>query len=69
MQKYEVFQALSKLEQDIFLMAQLKVMDGETISNSKRLKRKIRSNKRTIFIGIIIHHFVRKFILKILENI
>ena len=45
----ESFQALSKVEQDIFLMAQLKVMDGGIISNSKRLKRKIRSNKRTLY--------------------
>ena len=45
----EAFQALSKSEQDIFLMAQLKVMDGGIISNSKRLKRKIRSNKRTFY--------------------
>ena len=45
----EAFQALSKLKQDIFLMAQLKVMDGRTISNSKRLKKKTRSNKRTFY--------------------
>jgi hypothetical protein len=47
----EDFQALSKSEQDIFLMAQLKVMidGGIIISNSKRLKRKIRSNKRTFY--------------------
>ena len=45
----EDFQALSKSEQDIFLMAQLKVMDGGIISNSKRLKRKIRFNKRTFY--------------------
>ena len=45
----ESFQALSKLEQDIFLMAQLKVMDGRIISNSKRLKRKVRFNKRIFY--------------------
>jgi len=45
----EAFQALSKLEQDIFLMAQLKVMDGGTISNSKHFKKKTRSNKRTFY--------------------
>ena len=45
----EDFQALSKSEQDIFLMAQLKVMDGRIISNSKCLKRKIISNKRTFY--------------------
>ena len=41
--------ALFKLEQDIFLMAQLKVMDGRTISNSKHFKKKTRSNKRTFY--------------------
>jgi hypothetical protein len=45
----ESFQALSKSKQDIFLMAQLKVMDGGIISSSKRFKRKIRSNKRTFY--------------------
>jgi hypothetical protein len=33
----ESFQALSKPEQDIFLMAQLKAMDGGSISTSRRL--------------------------------
>ncbi|CAG8468282.1 10547_t:CDS:2, partial [Diversispora eburnea] len=37
------FQALSKSEQEIFLI------DGGIISNSKCLKRKIRSNKRTFY--------------------
>ena len=45
----EAFQALSRSEQDIFLMAQLKVMDGGTISNSRRLKKKIHTNKRTFY--------------------
>ena len=45
----ESFQALSKVEQDIFLMAQLKAMDGGSISTSRRLKKKIRSNKRTFY--------------------
>ena len=45
----EDFQALSKSEQDIFLMAQLKVIDGGITSSSKHLKRKIRSNKRTFY--------------------
>ena len=45
----EAFQALSKPEQDIFLMAQLKVMDGGSISSSRRLKKKARINKRTIY--------------------
>jgi hypothetical protein len=45
----ESFQALSKMEQDIFLMAQLKAMDGESTSTSRRLKKKARSNKRTFY--------------------
>ena len=45
----EAFQALSKLEQDIFLMAQLKAMDGGAISTSRRLKNKIRANKKTFY--------------------
>ena len=45
----ESFQALSKSEQDIFLMAQIKAMDGGTISTSRRLKKKTRSNKRTFY--------------------
>jgi hypothetical protein len=45
----ESFQALSKMEHDIFLMAQLKAMDGESTSTSRRLKKKARSNKRTFY--------------------
>ena len=45
----ESFQALTKLEQDIFLMAQLKAMNGGSISISRRLKKKTRSNKRTFY--------------------
>ena len=45
----EAFQALSKSEQDIFLMAQLKVMDGGSVSASRRLKKKVRINKRTLY--------------------
>ena len=45
----ESFQALTKLEQDIFLMAQLKAMDGGSISTSRRLKKKTRSNKKTFY--------------------
>src|SRR6266487_2266618 len=45
----ESFQALSKTEQDIFLMAQLKAMDGGLTSTSRRLKKKTRSNKRTFY--------------------
>jgi hypothetical protein len=45
----EAFQALSKSEQDIFLMAQLKAMDGGSISISRHLKKKSRVNKRTLY--------------------
>ena len=45
----EAFQALSKSEQDIFLMAQLKAMYGGSISTSRCLKKKTRSNKRTFY--------------------
>src|SRR6185369_9010453 len=45
----ESFQALSKSEQDIFLMAQLKAMDGGSISTSRHLKKKTKSNKRTFY--------------------
>ena len=45
----EAFQALSKPEQDIFLMAQLRAMDGGSISASRRLKKKVRVNKRTLY--------------------
>src|SRR5947199_820069 len=45
----ESFQALSKPEQDIFLMAQLKAMDGGLTSTSRRLKKRTRSNKKTFY--------------------
>ena len=45
----ESFQALSKIEQDIFLMAQIKAMDGGSASTSRCLKKKTRSNKRTFY--------------------
>ena len=45
----EAFQALSRSEQDIFLMAQLKAMNGGEITTSRRLKRKMRTNKRTFY--------------------
>ena len=45
----EAFQALSKTEQDIFLMAQLKSMDGGVTNTSRRLKKKARVNKRTFY--------------------
>jgi hypothetical protein len=55
----ESFQALSKVEQDIFLMAQLKAMDGGLIS----LKIKPDLIKELSTIGITIHFFVKKLIL------
>ena len=45
----EAFQALSNTEQDIFLMAQLKAMNGGEITASRRLKKKTRTNKRTFY--------------------
>ena len=45
----EAFQALSRSEQDIFLMAQLKAMNGGEITASRRLKNKPRTNKRTFY--------------------
>ena len=45
----ESFQALSKPEQDIFLMAQPKAMDVGLTNTSRCLKKKIRSNKRTFY--------------------
>jgi len=45
----EAFQALSRPEQDIFLMAQLKAMNGGEITASRRLKKKTRANKRTFY--------------------
>jgi hypothetical protein len=45
----ESFQALSKSEQDMFLMAQIKAMDGGTVNTSRRFKKKNRSNKRTFY--------------------
>ena len=46
---HEAFQALSRSEQDIFLMAQLKAMNGGEITASRRLKKKMRANKRTFY--------------------
>jgi hypothetical protein len=45
----EAFQALSKPEQDIFLMAQLKAMNGGALNTSRRLKNRARVNKRTLY--------------------
>jgi hypothetical protein len=46
---HEAFQALSKSEQDIFLMVQLKAMDGGSVSASHCLKKKTHINKRTLY--------------------
>ncbi|KAG9295287.1 hypothetical protein G9A89_021218 [Geosiphon pyriformis] len=43
----EAFQALSRSEQDIFLMAQLKALNDGEITASRRLRKKTRTNKRT----------------------
>jgi len=56
----EAFQALSRPEQDIFLMAQLKAMSGGEITASRRLKKKTRTNKRIFTIEIAIRRFVEK---------
>ena len=40
---------LSRSEQDIFSMAQLKAMNGGEITASRRLKKKTRTNKRTFY--------------------
>ena len=45
----EAFQALSRPEKNIFLMAQLKAMNGGEITASRRLKKKTRANKRTFY--------------------
>ena len=45
----EDFQVLIKSEQDIFLMTQLRSMDGGVISTSRHLKNKTQANKRTIY--------------------
>ena len=45
----EAFQALSRSEQDVFLMAQLKAMNGGEITASRRLKKKTCTNKRTFY--------------------
>ena len=45
----EAFRALSRSEQDVFLMAQLKAMNGGEITASRRLKKKTRTNKRTFY--------------------
>ena len=45
----EDFQVITKPEQDIFLMAQLRSMDGGAINTSQRLKKKLRVNKRTFY--------------------
>ena len=53
----EAFQALSRSEQDIFLMAQLQAMNGGEITASRRLKKKTSERFTT---EIAIRLFVRK---------
>ena len=68
----EAFQALSRSEQDIFLMAQLKAMNGGEMTSSRRLKKKTLTNKRTFTTEIAILLFVRKHILicwELVENV
>ena len=45
----ESFQALTSPEQDAFIMAQLIAMDGGTVTTSRRLKKKYRTNKKTFY--------------------
>ena len=45
----EAFQALSRSEQDIFLMAQLKAMNGGETTASQHLKKKMCTNKRMFY--------------------
>jgi len=58
----EAFQALSRSEQDIFLMAQLKATNGGEITASRRLKKKCVVIRELFIIEIVIRHFVRKHI-------
>ncbi len=43
------FQAFFKVKQNIFLIVQLKIMNGGSISTSRHLKKKTRSSKRTFY--------------------
>ena len=45
----ESFQVFFKVKQDIFLIVQLKIMNGGSISTSRHLKKKTRSSKRTFY--------------------
>ena len=45
----EKFTELREAFQDIFLMTQLKAMNGGEITASRRLKKKTRTNKRTFY--------------------
>ena len=59
----ENFQALTKPEQDIFLMAQLRSMNSGEINTSQRLKRNHRLIKGLFIAEIVIHSFVKRHIL------
>ena len=56
----EAFQALSRPEQDIFLMAQLKAMNGGEITASRYLKKKRVLIRELFIIEIATHLFTRK---------
>src|SRR5437867_9466926 len=58
----ESFQALSKSEQDIFLMAQLKAMDGGSTSTGRCLKRKLDLIEEHSISGITIQYSAKKHI-------
>src|SRR5438477_10185093 len=56
----EAFQALSRSEQDIFLMAQLKAMNGGEIAASRRLKKKSVLISKRFTTEIAMRRFVKK---------
>ena len=56
----EDFQALTKPEQDIFLMAQLRSMDGGAINTSRRLKSKLGLTRELSTAEIVTLRFVKK---------
>ncbi|CAG8577598.1 532_t:CDS:2 [Ambispora leptoticha] len=61
----EAFQALSKSEQDIFVMAQPEAMNGGEITASRRLKKRTRTRFIT---EIAIRLFAKKPVKNFLEN-
>ena len=59
-EKFAELREVSRSEQDIFLMAQLKAMSGGEITASRRLKRKRVLIKELFIIEIAIRRSVRK---------